>query len=35
MIVQEYELEPSGEVRFEDPVAIAGRRHVFGAVLFC
>ena len=35
VIVQEYELEPSGEIHFEDPVTIAGRRHVFGTLLFC
>jgi hypothetical protein len=29
-----YEREPSGDLRFEDPVTAAGRRHVFGQVLF-
>jgi len=28
-----YEREPSGDLRFEDPVTAAGRRHVFGHVL--
>ena len=35
VLVQEYQLEPGGEVHFEDPVTVAGRRHVFGTVLFC
>jgi hypothetical protein len=28
-----YEREPSGDLRFEDPVTAIGRRHVFGHVL--
>jgi hypothetical protein len=28
-----YEREPSGDLRFEDPVTALGRRHVFGHVL--
>jgi hypothetical protein len=29
-----YEREPTGDIRFEDPVSAVGRRHVFGQVLF-
>ncbi|MGD0248941.1 MAG: hypothetical protein ABSB75_07815 [Candidatus Limnocylindrales bacterium] len=28
-----YEREPSGDLRFEDPVTAVGKRHVFGHVL--
>jgi hypothetical protein len=28
-----YEREPSGDLRFEDPVTAVGKRHVFGNVL--
>ena len=28
-----YEREPTGDLRFEDPVTATGRRHVFGNVL--
>jgi hypothetical protein len=28
-----YEREPSGDLRFEDPITASGRRHVFGNVL--
>jgi hypothetical protein len=35
VIVQEYQLGLSGEIHFEDPITVAGRRHVFGNVLFC
>jgi hypothetical protein len=35
VIVREYQMDQSGEIHFEDPVTIAGRRHVFGTVLFC
>jgi hypothetical protein len=29
-----YERDPSGDLRFEDPVTASGRRHVFGNVVF-
>jgi hypothetical protein len=29
-----YEREPSGDLRFDDPITALGRRHVFGTVLF-
>jgi hypothetical protein len=29
-----YERQPTGDIRFEDPVSAVGRRHVFGQVLF-
>jgi hypothetical protein len=35
VIVREYQMDPDGAIHFEDPVTIAGRRHVFGTVLFC
>jgi hypothetical protein len=35
VIVEAYVLDPSGEIHFEDPITSAGRRHVFGNVLFC
>ena len=29
-----YEREPTGDLRFDDPITATGRRHVFGHVLF-
>ncbi|HEX7491036.1 MAG TPA: hypothetical protein VF337_04975 [Candidatus Limnocylindrales bacterium] len=34
IVLRGYEREPTGDIRFEEPVTAVGRRHVFGHVLF-
>jgi hypothetical protein len=35
VVLYGYERELNGEIRFDYPVTAAGKRHVFGHVLFC